>query len=74
VQLEIVPDEMFQDGLRPNRVHTLVMDASGFTSIDCMGVGALKEVSQEMNGRNIKVYFASCKGIVIASAFIVYCS
>uniref|UniRef100_A0A914WQB0 STAS domain-containing protein n=1 Tax=Plectus sambesii TaxID=2011161 RepID=A0A914WQB0_9BILA len=55
-------EQPVKNGSRP--VKALVIDGSGFTCIDCMGVGALKEVSQEMKSKGVKVYFASCKAPV----------
>ncbi|KAK0410224.1 hypothetical protein QR680_005014 [Steinernema hermaphroditum] len=42
----------------------LVIDCSGFTSIDCMGVNVLKEVFLEMKERDVVVSFAATKAPV----------
>uniref|UniRef100_A0A914WW38 STAS domain-containing protein n=1 Tax=Plectus sambesii TaxID=2011161 RepID=A0A914WW38_9BILA len=45
-------------------VRRLVIDCSGFTFIDCMGVQALKEVSAEMDAHGVTVAFACAKAPV----------
>ena len=39
-----------------------VIDCSGFTFVDYMGVNALKEVFTEMRNQKVLVYFAAAKG------------
>ncbi|VDM62335.1 unnamed protein product [Angiostrongylus costaricensis] len=39
-----------------------IIDCSGLTFVDCMGVSTLKEVYSEMRSRGILVYFAAAKG------------
>uniref|UniRef100_A0A914DNR1 STAS domain-containing protein n=1 Tax=Acrobeloides nanus TaxID=290746 RepID=A0A914DNR1_9BILA len=41
-----------------------VIDCSGFTFVDYMGVNALKEIFNEMNSRRVIVYFAAAKAPV----------
>lgn len=47
----------------PQRLHFIV-DCSGFTFVDCMGVNALKEIFTEMRQQRVRVYFAAAKAPV----------
>jgi len=40
-----------------------IIDCSGFTFVDCMGVNALKEIFTEMRNQRVLLYFASAKDI-----------
>uniref|UniRef100_A0A915MQ51 STAS domain-containing protein n=1 Tax=Meloidogyne javanica TaxID=6303 RepID=A0A915MQ51_MELJA len=44
----------------PQHLHFIV-DCSGFTFVDCMGVNALKEIFTEMRQQRVRVYFAAAK-------------
>ncbi|MFH4976365.1 hypothetical protein AB6A40_003074 [Gnathostoma spinigerum] len=41
-----------------------IIDCSGFTFVDCMGVNALKEIFSEMRSHDVVVYFAAAKAPV----------
>ncbi|CAI4230986.1 unnamed protein product [Auanema sp. JU1783] len=41
-----------------------IIDCSGFTFVDCMGVSSLKEVFADMRAKGILVYFAAAKAPV----------
>ncbi|KAL3100985.1 hypothetical protein niasHS_001445 [Heterodera schachtii] len=41
-----------------------IIDCSGFTFVDCMGVNALKEIFTEMREKRVLVYFAAAKAPV----------
>uniref|UniRef100_A0A915LIQ7 STAS domain-containing protein n=1 Tax=Meloidogyne javanica TaxID=6303 RepID=A0A915LIQ7_MELJA len=41
-----------------------IVDCSGFTFVDCMGVNALKEIFTEMRQQRVRVYFAAAKAPV----------
>uniref|UniRef100_A0A914VC92 STAS domain-containing protein n=1 Tax=Plectus sambesii TaxID=2011161 RepID=A0A914VC92_9BILA len=45
-------------------VKNIVIDCSGFTYVDYMGVSAIKEIYDEMNELGVKVYFAATKATV----------
>ncbi|CAK5091801.1 unnamed protein product [Meloidogyne enterolobii] len=47
----------------PQHLHFIV-DCSGFTFVDCMGVNALKEIFTEMRQQRVRVYFAAAKAPV----------
>uniref|UniRef100_A0AC35TSQ0 STAS domain-containing protein n=1 Tax=Rhabditophanes sp. KR3021 TaxID=114890 RepID=A0AC35TSQ0_9BILA len=47
-----------------NYLRHFIIDCSGFTFVDYMGVNVLKEVFSELHSKNILVYFASAKAPV----------
>ncbi|KAF7635309.1 STAS domain-containing protein [Meloidogyne graminicola] len=47
----------------PKHLHFIV-DCSGFTFVDCMGVNALKEIFTEMRQQRVRLYFAAAKAPV----------
>ncbi|KAK0400793.1 hypothetical protein QR680_015453 [Steinernema hermaphroditum] len=46
------------------RVKYLIVDASGFTHIDHMGVNGIKELTEELKKGDVSVYIACCKAQV----------
>lgn len=40
----------------------LIIDASGFTQIDCTGIERLKDLTYEMRTRNVEMFVAAAKG------------
>uniref|UniRef100_A0A914RM51 STAS domain-containing protein n=1 Tax=Parascaris equorum TaxID=6256 RepID=A0A914RM51_PAREQ len=44
-------------------VHYLIIDASGFTHMDQMGVMSFKDLAEEMAKKRIEVLITSCRGM-----------
>uniref|UniRef100_A0A1I8BS64 STAS domain-containing protein n=1 Tax=Meloidogyne hapla TaxID=6305 RepID=A0A1I8BS64_MELHA len=62
-QLEAVDGKIDCSFDSPQHLHFIV-DCSGFTFVDCMGVNALKEIFTEMRQQRVRVYFAAAKAPV----------
>uniref|UniRef100_A0A914CED0 STAS domain-containing protein n=1 Tax=Acrobeloides nanus TaxID=290746 RepID=A0A914CED0_9BILA len=56
----VMPDESTIEAIQQH----FIVDCSGFTFVDYMGVNALKEIFTEMSYKNVIVYFAAAKAPV----------
>ncbi|GMR40636.1 hypothetical protein PMAYCL1PPCAC_10831, partial [Pristionchus mayeri] len=58
------PEKELEEDEIPEYTRHLVIDCSGFTFVDYMGISTLKELFLEMHNRNVLVYFAAAKAPV----------
>ncbi|GMR39794.1 hypothetical protein PMAYCL1PPCAC_09989, partial [Pristionchus mayeri] len=59
--LRVDPKSQYNEEKEAAQSRYLIIDCSGFTFIDCMGVTTLKETFLDMQSHGVSVYFAAAK-------------